>query len=132
MTDDTRALIAALGFASITGKTVAGLHDHAAMRDRRLAAQRRGQAVQAHDGDRDLHFGGTLPDIRDQNGQPLSRSLEGHSLRAYDRTANAFTRPASATGWCRSSTMPPGPWFAYDVQDADAPNRYHRASTDAR
>lgn len=129
MTDDTRALIAALGFASITGKTVAGLHDHAAMRDRRLAAQRRGQAVQAHDGDRDLHFGGTLPDIRDQNGQPLlALTLEGHSLRAYDRTANAFYEARVSDGLVQVFDHAAGAWFAYDVQNADAPNRYHRAS----
>ena len=51
MEPHTRALIAAAAFALISGKKVAGMHDHSSGKDLRIAAEGRGGQLQGYDGD---------------------------------------------------------------------------------
>lgn len=128
MQPHTRALIAATAFAVLTGKKVAGLYDHSATRDRRIAAERRGDQVQGVDGDRAAKFGGTLPEIFDAGDKAhISFEVEGTKVRGYDRASSTFYDAQVSDGVVQVYDHGADAWFAYDIQDADAPQSYHRS-----
>ncbi len=77
MQSRTRAIVAASAYAVVTGHKVAGLYDHAGDQHLRIAAECRGNRVQAYDGERSANFGGTLPDLYDQGDDAfVSKSME--------------------------------------------------------
>lgn len=128
MQSHTRALAAATVFAVITGKKVAGMFDHAAGHDRRIAAECRDDRLQGFDGDRNVAFGGTLPDILDAgNGSFISVERDGDGMKGYDHSTSGFFNANVENGLVKLFDHSQGAWFAYDIQDPDAAQGYHRA-----
>lgn len=123
----TRALVAAATFAVTTGRKVAGLYDHSAGRDVRIAAECRDQQLQGFDGERGVKFGGTLPEIYDAGDRTfIAFALEGGKAQGYDRgTSTAYVAQVTE-GMVQVYVHGEDVWYAYDVQDADAAQSYHR------
>ena len=117
MSPDTRAMVAAAAYAYISGRKVAGMHDHAAGRDRRIAAEARGEQLQGYDGDRAAGFGGSLPDLFDAGTNSfVALRIEGANAEGYDhQTATAF---AVAVSDQRAQVYDHGQraWFTFDLQ----------------
>ena len=129
MKPHTRAMIAAAAFALVTGKKVAGLHDHSAGRDRRIAAERRGNQLQGLDGDRAAKFGGTLPEIYDAGDKAyVSFEIDGTKVKGYDRSSSGFYTADITDGLVQLYDHNEGLWFAYDIQDAEAERSYYRGA----
>lgn len=121
-------MIAAAAFASHTGKKVAGLYDHAAGQDRRIAAELRGNQLQGLDGDRQVRFGGTLPEIFDEGDKAfVSFAAEDDAFKGYDRRTSTFFTAKVSGGVVQVYDHGESTWFAYDIQDADAPRSYLRS-----
>jgi hypothetical protein len=105
MAPHTRSMIAAAAFACRTGKKVAGLYDHAGGQDRRIAAEFRANQLQGFDGDRNVRFGGTLPEIYDAGDKAfVSFEVEDDAIKGYDRSTST-PPPRLAAVWCRYTTM---------------------------
>ncbi|KMS59816.1 hypothetical protein V474_11530 [Novosphingobium barchaimii LL02] len=133
MHSHTRAMIAAATFAFITGKKVAGLYDHSAGRDLRIAAEFRGKQLQGFDGDRGVKFGGTLPELRDEGDRTfVSFESDGSTVKGYDRGSSSFYEAQVTDGLVQVYDHGPAAWFAYDVQDAESASSYHRGAADGR
>ncbi|WP_420384359.1 hypothetical protein [Novosphingobium sp.] len=127
MQPHTRALIAAVAFVCITGKTVAGIYDHAQKRDLRVAAQKRGDQVRGVDSERDAKFGGALPEIYDSGDKAFfSVEHDGATVKGYDRHSSGFYSAQVVAGVVQVFDHSLGTWFSYDIQDADAANAWHR------
>jgi hypothetical protein len=115
----TRALIAASAHAVISGKKVAGIHDHAAGRDLRIAAECRGNRLQGLDGDRSAKFGGTLPELYDEDDKVfVTLDVDGSTARGYDRGSAGFYEAIVSDGLVQVYDHSQGIWFAYGVQVA--------------
>lgn len=127
MQPHTRAMIAAASFAFVTGRKVAGLYDHAAGKDLRIAAERRGDQLQGVDGDRSAHFGGKLPDLYDGGDDSfVSFAIDGANVQGYDRGSSTAYTAQVTDGLVQVYDHGQLTWFAYDVQDANAAQSYHR------
>lgn len=127
MQPHTRAIIAATAFAFITGKKVAGMYDHSAAQDLRIAAEIRGNVLQGFDGDRRVTFGGSLPEIYDAGDKAfISFEVEGTTIRGYDRGTSSFYAADVTDGLVQVFDHSQNAWFAYDIQDAAAAQSYHR------
>jgi hypothetical protein len=125
----TRALIAATAFAFVTGRKVAGLYDHTAKADRRIAAEARGERLRGHDGDRDAAFGGALPDIHDAGDDAfVSFEIDGTRAKGYDRGSAGFYEAQVTGGLVQVFDHAENAWFAYDIQDAEAARSYLRGA----
>lgn len=113
-------MIAAAAFAFITGKKVAGMHDHASGKDRRIAAEARGEQLQGYDGDRASGFGGALPDLYDAGTSSfVALQIEGQTAQGFDHlSSTAFTAEVSDT---RAQIYDHGEsaWFTFDIQVAE-------------
>lgn len=122
-----RAMVAAATFAFVTGRKVAGLFDHTAGRDLRIAAECRGDVLQGFDGEREAKFGGTLPEILDSGERNyVSFERDGDRVKGYDRASGSHYEAQVAGGMVQVYDHGQGAWFAYDVQDAQAAQSYHR------
>lgn len=120
-------MIAASAFAFLTGKKVAGLYDHTAGQDRRIAAEIRGNQLQGLDGERGVRFGGALPELYDAGDAAfVTMEIEGTQARGYDRGSSTFYTAQVAGGLVQLFDHGASAWFAYDVQDADAASSYLR------
>jgi hypothetical protein len=127
MQPHTRALIAAASFAFVTGKKVAGLYDHNAARDLCIAAECRDDRLQGFDGERDVGFGGTLPELYDKGDKThVSFEIDGATVTGFDRGASGHFTAEVREGLVQVYDHSAGQWFAYDVQDAAAAQSYHR------
>lgn len=117
MEPHTRALAAAATFAAITGKKVAGMHDHSTGTDLRIAAECRSNVVQGFDGDRAARFGGTLPELYDFADKTfISLEIDGPKAQGYDRgSAGAFTAQVTDNR-VQLYDHSPGGWFTFDIQ----------------
>jgi len=114
-----RAVTAATAYAFVTGKKVAGLYDHAAGRHLRIAAEARGEHLQGHDGDRNVRFGGTLPELRDTgDGASLHIEVQGDEMRGYDRSSSGHFSAKVSERLVQLFDHAEGTWFAFDVQVA--------------
>jgi hypothetical protein len=83
-------MVAAAAYAFVTGKTVTGIHDHAAKQDLRIAAECRGDQLQGFDGDRSVKFGGILPEIYDDGDKAfVSFEIDGTKVQGYDRGSSS-------------------------------------------
>lgn len=122
-------MIAAATFASLTGKKVAGIHDHAAGQDLRIAAECRGEQLQGFDGDRGTRFGGTFPEIYDEGEQAfISFERNGAEVKGYDRQSGTFYTAQLSDDLVQLYDHGAAAWFAYDVQDPQSRRSYHRAA----
>lgn len=129
MAPHTRSMIAAVAFAHRTGKKVAGLYDHACAQDRRIAAEFRADQLQGFDGDRNVRFGGALPEVFDAGDKAfVSFEVGSDTIRGYDRSTSTFFTATVGEGVVQVYDHGEGAWFAYDIQDADAPRSYHRST----
>ncbi|WP_347304404.1 hypothetical protein V5740_07320 [Croceibacterium sp. TMG7-5b_MA50] len=127
MKPHVRAMVAAATFASVTGRKVAGIYDHAAGHDRRIAAECRGDRLQGFDGDRSAGFGGTLPEIYSTEEVTfVSFVREGDRVTGHDRGSGTSFEARVADGMVQVYDHGAGAWFSYDVQDAAAAQSYHR------
>ena len=117
MTPHIRAIVAASAHAVLSGKKVAGLYDHAAGRHLKLAVECRGDRLQGFDGEREVHFGGTLPNLFDEGDQAFfSLEADGATARGYDHASANFYE-AKATGrLVQLYDHGEGAWFAFDLQ----------------
>ena len=127
MLSHTRALVAAAAFAFTTGKTVAGIYDHSAGRDRRIAAECRGDRLQGFDGDRGVKFGGTLPELYDAGDRTfVSFETGDDKIQGFDRGTSTFYTAQVRDGLVQIFDHGENAWFTYDIQNADAARSYHR------
>lgn len=119
MLPHTRAMIAASAHAVISGKKVAGIHDHASAQDLRIAAECRGNRLQGLDGDRGVKFGGTLPEIYDEADKAfVSLAVEGSTVRGYDRGSASFYEAIVSETQVQVYDHSKGTWFSFSVQVA--------------
>lgn len=116
----TRALVAASAYAILSGGKAAGLYDHAADRHLRIAAESRGNRLQAYDGERAVAFGGTLPELYDAGDKAfVSLTLEGATARGYDRATASFYEATVTDRLVELFDHGEGAWFAFTIQIAD-------------
>lgn len=117
MQPHTRAIVAASAFALVTGKKAAGLYDHSAAAHLRIAAESRGNRVQALDGDRSATFGGTLPELYDDGDKIfISLEVDGVTVRGFDRGSGGFYEASVADRVVRLYDHGATSWFAYTIQ----------------
>lgn len=119
MHSHTRAMVAASAHAVITGKKVAGIYDHAAGKEVRIAAECRGNRLQGVDGDRSVKFGGTLPELYDDGDKVfVSLTVDGTTVRGYDRGSEGFYEAKVSEQLVQLYDHSQSAWFAFDVQIA--------------
>ncbi|MBV1918334.1 MAG: hypothetical protein KUG65_09785 [Sphingomonadaceae bacterium] len=127
MHPQTRAMIAAATFAFVTGKKVAGIYDHSARRDLRIAAECRRDQLQGFDGDRAVKFGGRLPELYDAGDNSfVSFEIDGTKVHGYDRGSSSSYTAHVTDGLVQVYDHSQSAWFAYDIQDAESAQSYHR------
>jgi hypothetical protein len=115
----TRAMVAASAHVVITGKKVAGIYDHAAGRHLRIAAECQGNRVQGVDGDRAAKFGGTLPELYDDDDKIyVSLTVEGATACGYDRGSGGFYTSEVSERLVQLYDHSQSAWFAFEVQIA--------------
>ncbi len=132
MLSHTRAMIAAATFALVTGKKVAGLHDHAQGRDLRIAAESRGDQLQGFDGERQVKFNGRLPEIYDAGDKVfVALQVEGTKAHGHDRASGTSFSVEVKDGLVQVYDHGAQAWFTYDVQNPDAAMSYYRTSAPA-
>lgn len=120
-------MVAAAAFAFITGKKVAGMYDHSAGRDLRIAAECRGNRLQGFDGDRAAKFGGGLPELYDAGDKTfVSFEIDGAKVQGYDRGSSSSYAAHVTDGLVQVFDHSQSAWFAYDIQDAESAHSYHR------
>lgn len=123
----TRAMVAAAAFAFVTGKKVAGIYDHSTGRDLRIAAECRGERLQGFDGDRAVKFGGTLPELYDAGDKTfVTCEIDGTRVQGYDRHSSSSYVAHVTNGLVQVYDHSRSAWFAYDIQDPDSAQSYHR------
>ncbi|MBT0668279.1 hypothetical protein HT136_07850 [Novosphingobium profundi] len=128
----TRALIAAATFAHLTGKKVAGVYDHAEGRDRLIAADARGDAVQGFDGERQAKFGGKLPEIYDEGDKAfIAFRPQGDEVQGHDRSSDSAFTARLTGGVVQVYDHGAQAWFSYDIQNPDAAMSYYSAAMPA-
>jgi hypothetical protein len=117
-----RAIVAASAYAVIAGRKVVGLYDHAAQRHLRIAAECRGDRVQAFDGDRSAGFGGTLPELYDEADRLfISLETDGTGAEGYDRGSGSFYTARLGDRMVQLYDHGEGAWFAFSIrEDGDA------------
>lgn len=119
MSPHTRALVAAAAHAFIFGRKVAGVHDHTENRDLQIAAEARGDTLQAFDGDRSVSFSGTLPEIYDAGDQAfVSLAVDGATAQGYDRSSSHHYSLTATEEVVQLYDHGPGAWFAFSIQVA--------------
>ena len=119
MSPHTRAMVAAAAHAFIFGKKVAGVHDHGAAQDLRIAAETRGDRLQGFDGDRSAKFGGTLPELYDAGDDAfVSLEIDGLSAKGYDRGSSSHYSLTATNEVVQVYDYTTGAWFAFSVQVA--------------
>ena len=115
----TRAIVAASAYAITTGSKVAGIYDHTASRHLPIAAECRGQRLQAYDGERSVNFGGTLPDLYDDGIEAfVSFETDGSTVRGYDRSSACFYEVKVTDQLVQLYDHGESAWFAFNVQIA--------------
>lgn len=83
--------------------------------------------MQGFDGDRGVKFGGTLPELYDAGDKTfVSFEADGMKAQGYHRGTSTFYAAHVADGLVQIYDHGESAWFAYDIQDADAPQSYHR------
>lgn len=123
-------MVAAITFAIVNGKTVAGVHDHSMRQDLRIAAEFRDGRVQGFDGDRNAKFGGTLPEIFDAGDKAfISIEVDGVKVTGYDRGSSTFFAAQVNDNVVQLYDYGQNTWFTYDIQDPQSAMGYHRQAS---
>lgn len=121
MLPHTRALVAAASYAFISGRKVAGIHDHLSGQDLRIAAESQGSQLQGFDGDRAVMFGGALPELYDAGENAfVSIEIAGMQTRGFDRKTESAYAAQVSDGMVQVYDYGSAAWFAFSVQVADA------------
>lgn len=119
MLPHTRAIVAAAAYAFISGKKVAGVHDHTENRDLQIAAEARGEQLQAYDGDRLARFGGALPELYDAGDAAfVSLAIDGLTAQGYDRKSASHYSLTVTDEIVQLYDHGTGAWFAFSIQIA--------------
>lgn len=119
MFSHTRAMIAAAAYAFINGEKVAGVHDHTAGRDLKIAAESRGEQLLAFDGDRSATFGGTLPELYDSGDKAfVSLTIDGMTAQGYDRKSSSHYSLTLTGKVAQLYDHGTSAWFAFTIQVA--------------
>lgn len=119
MAPHTRAMIAAAAFAFITGKKVAGVHDHSLRKDLRIAAECRGNQLQGYDGDRLAGFGGAPPELYDGGSRSfVSLEIDGSNAQGFDRISSTAFAAHITDERVQLYDHSKGAWFTFDMQVA--------------
>lgn len=119
MSPHTRAMVAAAAHAFIFGKTVAGVHDHAAGEDLQIAAETRGGRLQGFDGGRLAKFGGRLPELYDAGDDAYVRlEIDGMRARGYDRRSLSHYSLTVTGQMVQLYDHAASTWFAFSIQTA--------------
>jgi hypothetical protein len=117
MLPHTRAMVAAAAHAFIFGKTVAGVHDHAAGQDLQIAAETRDGHLQGFDGDRSAKFGGRLPELYDAGDDAyVSLEIDGMTARGYDRRSLSHYSLTVTDQVVQLYDHAESAWFAFSIQ----------------
>jgi hypothetical protein len=114
----TRAIVAAAAHSFITGKKVAGVHDHASGQDLQIAAETRGKHLQAFDGDRLAKFEGTLPELYDAGDKAfvsLDLDPDGVTARGYDRGSSSHFSLTVTGELVQLYDYDEAAWFAFGI-----------------
>jgi len=120
MQPDIRAIIAASSHALVTGKTVAGLYDQTADRHRRIAAEARGEHLQGLDGDRNVKFGGTLPELTETGtGAAIYMEIAEEATQGFDRSTSGHFTCRIEDQVVQLYDHADGAWFTFVAQAAD-------------
>lgn len=116
MQPHTRALVAASAYAVVAQKKVAGLYDHAAQAQLRIAVECRGDRLQAVDGERSVTFGGDLPELYDEGDRTfVSLEVDGTTARGYDRGSQSHFQAQVADRMIQLYDYSQNAWFAFEV-----------------
>lgn len=119
MTPRTRAIVAAAAHAFITGRKVAGVHDHHSGEDLRIAAETHGGRLQGFDGDRSARFIGTDTEIFDAaDNAHVSLEIQGHGAQGYDLSTSSHYSLTVTDGMVQLYDHGVGAWFAFSIQHA--------------
>lgn len=117
MLPHTRAMVAAAAYAFMFRRKVAGVHDHAENLDMQIAAETRGDHLQAYDGGRSAHFGGDLPELYDTGDAAfVSLAIDGTTAEGYDRHSSSHYSLRATEGMVQLYDHAPGAWFAFSIQ----------------
>lgn len=119
MLPHTRAMIAAAAYAFISGRKVAGMHDHSTGQDRQIAAEARGSQLQGLDGDRGAPFGGALPELYDGGDRAfVSMEIAGPKASGFDRRSSGAYAAQVSELRVQVYDYSQDAWFTYDIQVA--------------
>ncbi|MDB5723451.1 MAG: hypothetical protein JWQ16_205 [Novosphingobium sp.] len=121
MSPHTRAMMAAAAHSFLTGKKVAGVHDHASGQDLQIAAETRGQQLQAFDGDRLARFDGTLPELYDAGDKAfvsLELDPDGVTARGYDRGSSSHFSLSVGDEQVQLYDHDEAAWFSFSILNA--------------
>ncbi len=117
MLPHTRAIVAAAAYAFIFRKKVGGMHDHSAKQDLQIAAETRGEHLQAYDGDRSARFGGDLPELYDAGDDAfVSLAIDGATAQGYDRNSASHYSLTATDGMVQLYDYAKGAWFAFSIR----------------
>jgi hypothetical protein len=117
MAPHARAMIAAAAFAFITGKKVAGMHDHSSGKDLRIAAECRGDQLQGYDGDRSCGFGGALPELYDAGARSfVALEIDGANAQGFDRASASAFSAHIADQRVQLYDHVKSAWFTFDIE----------------
>ena len=120
MAPHTRAMVAAATYAFISGRKVAGIHDHWSGQDLDIAAEARGKHLQGYDGDRRAQFAVTLPELYDAGDNNfVSLALAGSRAKGYDRASASHYAVEVSGAQVQLFDYSLNAWFAFDVKVAE-------------
>ena len=117
MSPHTRAMVAAAAHAFIFRKVVAGVHDHSAGQDLRIAAEMRAGRLQGFDEARSAKFGGRLPELYDAGDDAfISLEIDGATAQGYDRHSQSHYSLTATDQMLQLYDHAASAWFAFSIQ----------------
>ena len=119
MSPHTRAMVAAAAHAFMFGNKIAGVHDHEAGRDLRIAAEVQGNRLQGLDGDRSAKFSGTPFELYDAGDDAfVSLEIDGLKAQGYDRSSSSHYSLSVTDQIVQLYDHAASAWFAFSIQVA--------------
>jgi hypothetical protein len=116
MLPHTRAIVAAAAFAIIARRKVTGVHDHFTQKDLQIAAESRGEHLQAYDGARAAWLRGDLPELHDSgNDAFVSLTVSGSEGQGYDRHSSSHFAVTVTGDMAQLYDHTEGAWFAFTM-----------------
>ena len=82
-----------------------------------IAAEARGEQLQAYDGDRAARFGGTLPELYDAGDKAfVSLTIDGATANGYDRNSSSHYALTVVGEMVQLYDHGAEAWFAFSIQ----------------